>query len=305
MPVWFRECFWRVFWCKISCGYRPDNWNEFHDHENDFNGDENQINGEEYDFNGDENQINGDENDFNGEENQINGEEYDFNGEENQINGEEYDFNGEENQINGEEYDFNGEENAFSWWWKLVILVVINKLSLGQENHGKWGYILELWEHILELWEHVPEPCQCVFIFRINWFAQVAPPELIIFVFALYYKRYAPPELWLLLWKRYSYQCDDNNDRQELWLCMKTIFILTSKINIAPAEHAVCRNRVEIRVKLRRSVLFFPVLCFFVSSWNRYYSTGRSSGANYICICVVLQTVCSSGALVIFNYWFT
>jgi len=72
--------------------------------------------------------------------------------------------------------------------------------------------------------------------------AQAAPPELIIFVFVSCYKRYAPPELWLLLWKRYSYQCDDNNDRQELWLCMKTIFILTSKINIAPAEHAVCRN---------------------------------------------------------------
>ena len=92
--------------------------------------------------------------------------------------------------------------------------------------------------------------------------AQVAPPELIVFVFALYYKRYAPPELWLLLWKRYSYQCDDNNDRQELWLCMKTIFILTSKINIAPAEHAVCRDCVEGRVKLRRIVLFFLVLFF-------------------------------------------
>ena len=121
MPVCLRECFWRVLWGKISCDYRPDNWNEFHDHETDFNGDENQINGEEYDFNGDENQI----------------------------NGEEMHFHGDENQFIGEENDFNGEENAFSWWWKLVILFVINKLSLGQENHGKWGYILKA--------------CQCVF----------------------------------------------------------------------------------------------------------------------------------------------
>jgi len=97
---------------------------------------------------------------FHGDENQINGEEYDFNGDENQINGEEYDFNGDENQI-------NCKENAFSWQGKLVMLVVINKLSLGQENHGKWGSILELWEHVPEFWEHILKPCRCVFILRI------------------------------------------------------------------------------------------------------------------------------------------